>query len=70
MKSGRTNDEVKAAPPATWSSSATWAGATADELDGARRARQAGRVELGEHTVQLTNLDKVLFPAAAARGRR
>ena len=32
VKSGRTNDEVKDAPAATWSSHAIWAGPTPDEL--------------------------------------
>ena len=32
VKSGRTNDEVKAAPAATWSSTAIWAAPTPDEL--------------------------------------
>ena len=39
VKSGRTNDEVKAAPAATWSSTAIWAGADAGRARGARRAR-------------------------------
>jgi bifunctional non-homologous end joining protein LigD len=32
VKSGRTNDEVAAAPAATWVSGQSWAGPTADEL--------------------------------------
>ena len=39
VKSGRTNDEVKAAPAATWSSSSLWVGPTEDELGRPRRAR-------------------------------
>src|SRR6478736_4385486 len=33
VKSGRTNDEVKDAPAASWSSGANWAPPTSDELD-------------------------------------
>src|SRR6476646_6707714 len=33
VKSGRTNDEVKAAPAATWMSNALWVGPTDDELE-------------------------------------
>src|SRR4051812_23921743 len=33
VKSGRTNEEVKAAPAATWSSSASWVAPRRDELD-------------------------------------
>ncbi len=63
-KSGRTNDEVRAAPAASWSSAGLWAAPTADEL-GALDAfgRSGGQWKLGEHTLKLTNLDKVLFPA-------
>ena len=63
VKSGRTNDEVKAAPAASWSSNKIWSAPTADELDALDALRQAGDWQLGEHTVHLTNLDKVLFPA-------
>ena len=68
VKSGRTNDEVKAAPPATWSSSASWAGATADELAALDALGKAGEWQLGEHTLKLTNLDKVLFPGRRGKG--
>jgi bifunctional non-homologous end joining protein LigD len=68
VKSGRTNDEVKAAPAATWSSSSLWVGPTDDELDALDHLGKAGEWQLGEHTLKLTNLDKVLFPAKAGRG--
>ena len=68
VKSGRTNDEVKAAPPATWSSSASWAGATADELEALDALGKAGEWRVGEHTLKLTNLDKVLFPGRRGKG--
>jgi bifunctional non-homologous end joining protein LigD len=63
VKTGRTNDEVKAAPAATWSSTASWVGPTPDELAALDALGKAGDWQLGEHTLKLTNLDKVLFPA-------
>jgi bifunctional non-homologous end joining protein LigD len=68
VKSGRTNDEVKAAPAATWSSSSLWTGPTDDELAALEDLGKAGEWTLGEHTLRLTNLDKVLFPAKRGRG--
>jgi bifunctional non-homologous end joining protein LigD len=68
VKSGRTNDEVKAAPAATWSSNALWVGPTEDELAALDALSKAGEWTLGEHTLRLTNLDKVLFPAKRGRG--
>ncbi len=63
VKSGRTNDEVKDAPAATWSSTTIWAAPTPDELAALDALGKSGKWELGEHTLSLTNLDKVLFPA-------
>ena len=63
VKTGRTNDEVKAAPAATWSSSANWAAPTPDELAALDALGTKGAWDLGGHTLQLTNLNKVLFPA-------
>ena len=63
VKSGRTNDEVKAAPAATWSSNAIWAAPAPDELSALDALAKSGKWQLGEHTISLTNLDKVLFPA-------
>ena len=63
VKTGRTNDEVKAAPAATWSSSANWAAPTPDELAALEALGAKGAWDLGGHTLQLTNLNKVLFPA-------
>jgi bifunctional non-homologous end joining protein LigD len=68
VKSGRTNDEVRAAPAATWSSSASWAGATPDELAALDRFGTAGEWHLGGQTLKLTNLDKVLFPGRRGKG--
>jgi bifunctional non-homologous end joining protein LigD len=64
VKSGRTNDEVKAAPAASWSSNALWAAPTPDELAALDAlGKSGGQWTLGAHTLKLTNLDKVLFPA-------
>jgi bifunctional non-homologous end joining protein LigD len=63
VKSGRTNDEVAAAPAATWSGHALWNGPTPDELDALDALGKAGTWSLGGHELKLTNLDKVLFPA-------
>ncbi|MDP1820782.1 MAG: DNA polymerase ligase N-terminal domain-containing protein [Acidimicrobiales bacterium] len=68
VKSGRTNDEVKAAPSATWSSRRSFAAPTAEELEALDALGKAGEWQLGEHTLRLTNLDKVLFPGKG-RGR-
>ena len=68
VKSGRTNDEVKVAPAATWSSGSLWVGPTEDELAALDALGKAGEWTLGEHTLRLTNLDKVLFPAKPGRG--
>jgi bifunctional non-homologous end joining protein LigD len=62
VKTGRTNDEVKAAPAATWSSSTIWAAPTSGELDALDALSTKGTWELGGISLQLTNLDKVLFP--------
>ncbi len=66
VKSGRTNDEVAAAPAATWSSKDSWTAPTPDELAALRALKQKGNWEFAGQTLRLTNLDKVLFPA---RGR-
>ncbi len=66
VKTGRTNDEVKAAPAATWSSSSIWAAPDEEELAALDALKAKGTWELGGHELRLTNLDKVLF---AAKGR-
>jgi bifunctional non-homologous end joining protein LigD len=66
VKSGRTNDEVAAAPAATWTGTAAWVGPNDDELAALDALPgSGGRWTFGEHTLRVTNLDKVLFPAAA-----
>jgi bifunctional non-homologous end joining protein LigD len=62
VKSGRTNDEVKAAPGATWTSHASWAAPTPEELAALDALGKEGEWQLGEHALRLTNLDKLLFP--------
>ena len=63
VKTGRTNDEVKAAPAASWSSGAIWAAPTAGELAALDALGKAGPWSFNGHELRLTNLDKVLFPA-------
>ena len=69
VKSGRTNDEVKAAPAASWSSHGdlgrprrptNWPPST--------RSATGARGSSASTQLQLTNLDKVLFPALAGDG--
>ena len=47
VKSGRTNDEVRDAPAASWSGQASWAGPTADELAALDDLGRAGTLEPG-----------------------
>ena len=64
VKTGRTNDEVKASPAATWSSNALWNAPDADQLAALDALpTRGGQWQVGDHTVKLTNLDKVLIPA-------
>jgi bifunctional non-homologous end joining protein LigD len=63
VKTGRTNDEVKVAPAASWSSSSLWVAPTQDELGALDALGKSGEWRIGDHTLKLTNLDKVLFPA-------
>ncbi|MEJ7720819.1 MAG: hypothetical protein WKF58_10395 [Ilumatobacteraceae bacterium] len=67
VKSGRTNDEVLAAPAQTWSSSASWAAPTADELVALDDLSGRARWQVGEHDVPLSGLDDVLFPATGGQ---
>ncbi len=73
VKTGRTNDEVKAEPEALWRSDRSaneakvdlvpsWQPPTADELDSLRALQGAGEWEFQGRVLKLTNLDKVLFP--------
>ena len=64
VKSGRTNDEVLAAPAATWRSQASWVAPNPDELDALDAIKRNGEWAFAGRTLKLTNLDKVLFPAS------
>jgi bifunctional non-homologous end joining protein LigD len=77
VKTGRTNDEVQAAPDAMWRSDLpaaeaeqrlrvdvpTWDAPTDDELGALDAIGKEGQWALQGQTVRLTNLDKVLAPA-------
>jgi bifunctional non-homologous end joining protein LigD len=76
VKSGRTNDEVAAAPEWMWrgdlpasqaaislAKTPAWDSPTADELAALDELGTKGRWAIQGHEVTLTNLDKVLFPA-------
>jgi bifunctional non-homologous end joining protein LigD len=75
--SGRTNDEVKADPQRLWRSdlpsaqasvaidgTAAACGVTDDEFDALGSIKRVGIWEVFGRQLRLTNLDKVLFPAA------
>ncbi|GAA2785282.1 non-homologous end-joining DNA ligase [Saccharopolyspora taberi] len=74
VKSGRTNEEVAAAPEAMWRSDlppaqaeirlgGRWSPPTDDELAALDSLDRKGRWEVDGRRLALTNLDKVLFPA-------
>ena len=63
VKSGRTNDEVKSAPAATWSSTSIWSAPSAEELAALDSIGVKGTWEFAGQKLQLTNLNKALFPA-------
>jgi bifunctional non-homologous end joining protein LigD len=65
VKSGRSNDEVREAPSASWSSTHTWAAPTEDELGRLDALGRTGTWRLGEHEMSMTDLDRVLFPASS-----
>jgi bifunctional non-homologous end joining protein LigD len=81
VRSGRTNEEIAAAPPAMWQSgvdaayaevrlaAGDWAAPTPDELAALDALGRAGEWQLGDRRLALTNLDKVLFPARGPRPR-
>ncbi|MEV6627761.1 non-homologous end-joining DNA ligase [Amycolatopsis sp. NPDC051106] len=73
VKSGRTNDEVAAAPGALWhgdrpaaeaEEAVGFAAATDDELAALDALGAKGKWTVAGRELALTNLDKVLFPAA------
>ncbi|HUR48714.1 MAG TPA: DNA polymerase ligase N-terminal domain-containing protein [Acidimicrobiales bacterium] len=77
VKTGRTNDEVAAAPDARWHSDLPvaeaqqilrveippWDSPTHDELAALEALKTEGRWEIQGQELRLTNLNKVLFPA-------
>jgi bifunctional non-homologous end joining protein LigD len=73
VKTGRTNDEVAAAPGSVWHSgkpaaeaeevlARQWEPASPEELAALDGMRAEGRWEVQGRELKLTNLDKVLFP--------
>jgi len=70
VKTGRTNEQVKAAPEVLWHSDRgpgpkeipTWEPPTDDELDALAAMEKQGTWELQGRELKVTNLDKVLFP--------
>jgi bifunctional non-homologous end joining protein LigD len=65
VKSGRTNEEVAAAPADTWwpeGVGPSWSAPTAEELEALDALGTGGTWSLQGREVRLTNLDKVLFP--------
>ena len=69
VKSGRTNDEVRDAPAASWTGTASWAAATDDELAALDALGVSGTWTVGGHDVRLSGLDDVRIPGRG-RGRR
>jgi bifunctional non-homologous end joining protein LigD len=71
VKSGRTNDEVKAAPDATWTrdddESPTWAPPTEEELAALDGLGATGGWRLGGRRVSLSGLDEPAVPGATTR---
>jgi bifunctional non-homologous end joining protein LigD len=68
VKSGRTNDDVRDTPKAAAPDEA-WAAPTDDELAALDRLKRAGTWHLAGRELQLTNLDKALFPPRDRRRR-
>ena len=62
VKSGKTNDQVAAAPVAVWESAHDWYVPTPAELAALDGLPGQGTWELQGRELALTNLDKVLFP--------
>jgi bifunctional non-homologous end joining protein LigD len=62
VKTGRTNEEVAAAPGAVWDGRPTWSPPTRDELAALEGMNTTGTWSVGGRDVRVTNLNKVLFP--------
>lgn len=73
MKSGRSPDEIRAMPYATWRGGVRPPDArlqlavTPDELEALEALDASGMWHIGGHELRLTNLDKVLFPAGITK---
>ena len=71
VKSGRTNDEVKAAPDATWTRDSDpppeWVPPTAEELAALDDLGATGRWTLQGRTVSLSGLDEDVVPGVTTR---
>ena len=71
VKSGLTNDEVKAAPPDTWTRTAPRGTLPTDEERPHSDALgRQGEWDFQGRTLKVTNLDKVLFPGRDGQGSR
>jgi bifunctional non-homologous end joining protein LigD len=70
VRSGRTNDEVAAAPAATWSSDASWVAPTDAELADLEALGDGGRWTIGGQPVALSGLGDVVIPVAQRGGHR
>ena len=68
VKTGRTNDDVRDNPNAT-APDVAWGAPSGDELAVLRQLKRSGTWELGGRELQLTNLDKVMFPPRDRRRR-
>jgi bifunctional non-homologous end joining protein LigD len=69
VKTGRTNDEVRDASAQPPASDEPRAAPTEDELAALDRLKRRGTWELDGYKLELTNLDKVLFPPRDLRRR-
>jgi bifunctional non-homologous end joining protein LigD len=68
VRSGRTNDEVAAAPAATWSSHASWLAPTDAELAALDQLHADGRWTIGGQQVTLTDLGDTIIPGRRSSG--
>ena len=67
VKSGRTNDEVRDAPAATWSSDEIWAAPTTEELAALDELGRGGTWRFGDRQLELTDLDAVVVRGVTRR---
>ena len=67
VKSGRTNDEVRDSPAATWSSDEIWAAPTTEELAALDELGRGGTWRFGDRQLELTDLDAVAVRGVTRR---